>query len=524
MQSFDKPIPGWLTSTLQFVAFLIICKLASNSVLNHFYWEGGGQDSLMFSTYVWRSDWMLPFPPAYETPGRSFFEMHATWFFWIPTFISHYVNIDRIPYFALFNGIGYGLLAYATTRCLNLLWPSRQPIAVIIKILAGMAFSLHPNLQHMLWEVHFEVYTPVFMLLFLVELVMRRYGRATLYFLLLMGVREDNGLHLFGLMFLVLALDMIRRVPRAQIKPWVWFCLIGLLYSVFVLVMKQFWHIGENGLLTREYIGEPPYAHLSWELLAHRLEFIFTYRTWVWLPGIVVAIWAWHARNPYILAGFVSTIPWFLFSFFAKFNLSATFDLHYGFPFIAAGIWPFLAASTPFMESRAITAPTHRRRAPVMALLLIALHLPTIDWDGKPGLILDYIYFRLKPEVAAKPHYDELELLLANHADELRQVRMDFGVRAIAPYALRKLDHELKIFYLDEAGTWQPMTGPETGVDAVMYFPGGIQKNLAKDVIAANNLTLTYRMRGTSIRLNTNFPIEEAPSFASLFVPEVRQE
>ena len=65
--------------------------------------------------------------------------------------------------------------------------------------------------------------------------------------------------------------------------------------------------------------------------------------TFISLPFLVTIAWAYYARNPLLILGYVSALPWLAFNLLALRDIPGHLDFYYAFPFWLALAWPLLA-------------------------------------------------------------------------------------------------------------------------------------------------------------------------------------
>jgi hypothetical protein len=494
---------------------LLVVRMIANAVMNHFYDSGSLSDTYSFSALAWRNDWTLEQCKALG--GGSFFIVHISWFFWIPSLISYFVEMDRIPFFSLFHGTLHALLALGVWVLLKELWQGRRWWEVFARAFIAFAFAFNANSQSMLGQAHQEIAGPAFTLLFLWAHFNKRPGVALVSFILALSQREDMGFHIFGALFLMLLLDWIRRVPRSAWQGIAIYAATAFVYSIAVLVLKHF-IIGDGGIFKDHYVGAMPFMHVTENLLWERVENLVLNRHWILGPGIVALLWAAAARNPYIVSGWFAFVPWLLISVLAKIDIAGNLDLHYAYPFVIAGAWPLLAVSKAFCEPRRL-APGNPKMigAFAAALLLIQQPISIYPWFQ---LKHRWFNFTLQPATQAVHSFSEFERRLPMALPILGEVRADMAAFGIAPYTFDLYVHTFKTeWWSPTRQTWEKIDEPETGVDTVFYFTEAYQEAAVKALIKANTLDNHYRIPGTRLFVSTRLKLSDMPEFRGLFVP-----
>ncbi len=374
----------------------------------------------------------------------------------------------------------------------------------------------------MVSQGHIELVGPVFALFFFLALVLKRHGWAVPALILAWSVREDMGFHLFGMIFLTLLLDWLRGVPRAEWRPWLGYALASFAYSVLAMLIIHY-GVGDYGNMRNVYLGSPPFEHLSWEKFSERVSFFFIQRSWVWVPFAITCAWALASRNYYIAVGYMAFVPLILLSLAAKSDAAGKLTMHYTFPFLLAGVWPLIAISPPFRQSRALAAQGRRG---MLAFLLAALLAQQVIVDPK-GVRLSYGFMKFVPlmfptyaGLMAKPALESLENMLGAARDELGVVRVDNAVKGIAPYALNSTKILLRLGEIASKNKENPEAyKPPGNINSIMYFEGNLRGIFFQKIVEANQLTHTYYLPGTRVVLITNFSLDESSVLRRMFIP-----
>ncbi len=76
----------------------------ANNIFNLFYLYGAYGDAAWFSILVWHNHWDLRIP-AFRGGTDTLFNVHISWFFWLPSAISYLLPLDRISFFSWFEGL-----------------------------------------------------------------------------------------------------------------------------------------------------------------------------------------------------------------------------------------------------------------------------------------------------------------------------------------------------------------------------------------------------------------------------------
>lgn len=501
--------------TLVVIAMLLlVMRLIANAVMNQFYDTGALSDTYSFSALAWRNDWTLE--QCKGLGGGSFFMVHISWFFWIPSLISYMFEMDRIPFFSLFHGTLHAALALGVWVLLKEVWKGQRWWEVVSRVAIAGAFAFNANSQSMLGQAHQEIAGPAFTLLFLWAHFNKRPGVALISFVLALSQREDMGFHIFGALFLVLLLDWVRRVPRDAWKGIAIYAATAILYSVGVLLLKTY-VIGDGGIFRNHYLGALPFGHVTENLLWNRIENLMLYRHWIMGPGIVALLWAAAARNPYIAAGWFAFGPWLLVSVLAKIEIAGNLSLHYAYPFVIAGAWPLLAISKAFCEPRRIAPFTAKMAVPfAAALLLVQQPVSVYPFQLKHW----WFNFTLQPATLAADRFSEMERRIHIALPELGEVRADMAAFGIAPYDFDQWVHTFKTeWWSPTSRSWEKIEEPESGVDTVFYFTEAYQQDAVKALLKENQLDNHYMLPGTKLYVSTRLRLSDMPAFRGVLIP-----
>ena len=213
---------------------------------------------------------------------------------------------------------------------------------------------------------HVEMAMPAFIALFIAFWVRLREHRRLwwLSFLPLAGllsVREDAGLHGFGLFILLTAYFWWRTRERRDI--WQFFGLASVIcigYSVVAFLVRQSFSVGDD-IMVWKFTGSPPYAHLTADLIWERVAFIASNREYVYIPVLALALLAVLQRSLLPLIAAVSILPWMLWHLIAKDQFAGTFFPYTMAPVMVVMFWPLASA---LLREMLLTQPDDTRKHP----------------------------------------------------------------------------------------------------------------------------------------------------------------
>ena len=230
------PVAALAVGGVPFAAFTIL-------VLYHFYIKGSFfWDSGLLAYLMSQADWRLPTPPIFG--GDSFFATHFALIFVPLSLIRHLLPISDVQFFAGFSGLCHALPGLAVFWLLHAGFRLRTATGVAVAAAIGLAFSFNGLALAIARYPHFEMLIVGGVLLFLVALIRRRLVLAGGFFAICLATREDAGLHLFAVLFLLIALNRYRglgwRMQRAEIA----FAAIAICYSVSILTVQHLMFTG----------------------------------------------------------------------------------------------------------------------------------------------------------------------------------------------------------------------------------------------------------------------------------------
>jgi len=116
---------------------------------------------------------------------------------------------------------------------------------------------------------------------------------------------------------LLVMLNLAYGVPLRQQRTRLTFALAALFYAIAAMAAQRLLFPGTSAFV-RVYLGDPPLAHLSAGLIAHRALFFLVSRPYILYPALGAGVWSLRARNPCVLLGFVANIPWAAVHLLAK--------------------------------------------------------------------------------------------------------------------------------------------------------------------------------------------------------------
>jgi hypothetical protein len=308
------------------LGFAAIWALALGYNLQYFYLRGAAV--LDAGWFAWLSrfgtEWPLANPPVLG-PG-SFMATHVSPIFFATAWAGGLAGLPHAVWFSLLMALWPALLWLGLLQLLadaGVQGWRRLGLAALLTF-GGGALSM--------WGFpHIESFIPA---LFVLGLAGLRRGWWPLAWLPMLAVREDAGLHAaLALAGLALAGRDWRLAGLAALA-----CAAGLL----ALAVQKLAVPGGGHALGGIYVGDPPLAHLSAELLGRRALYWASARSYVFLPLALLLAAAWHWRDRALAIGIAVGLPWLALSAVAASHMAGGLWGYYAAPLAASGVWPLL--------------------------------------------------------------------------------------------------------------------------------------------------------------------------------------
>ena len=485
------PAAALLAAAVPFAGFTTL-------VLYHFYIKGSFVwDSGLLAYLLSSPDARLPTPAL--AGGGSFFVIHFTPIFVLLSLLRRLLPVSDAQFFAGFVGLCHALPAAAVFWVLYSGFRLRTAFGVTVATVVSIAFCFNGLALAVARYPHFEMLIVGTVLLFIVALLQQRILLAGLFFALCLLTREDAGFHLFGLLFLLVALNRFRGIAWREQRREIGFAALALGYSLAVLLLQHRGFGGQSSF-ARIYLGEPVFGNLSFAITGERLLGYLHYRTYLVLPALVALVWAVRTRNPYTVLGYAAFLPWGVLHLLADAPLAGTLSGYYAYPFLIAACWPLLGVLLARPAKGANPA------IPILAFgAMIAVSFTALGYQHNPGHIpLPEALFS-PPSLARQRVTESAVAALARAKPELGAVLVDGSVLALAPAPYRP-DQTVQ-----DAGSRPP--------DTVIYFAEGYEAEKARALAEAAHLDRHYQIPGTSIRLATDRLIDPGSPLATLLAP-----
>lgn len=485
---------------------MAVFALAGWYVLHHFYHLGGMRDSLWFSGLMDHNGWTLPDPPSVAyLPGISFFYTHLSPVFYLPNALSYLSPLKPSAWYALWYGLMHALLVPAFyALALPVLRPATRFAAPTAAALA-LVFALNGNAVMALQMPHFEVLIPALTVGLLALIALRKDRASLLLLLLILTVREDAGFHVAALLVPAAALRalMTRQWAATPVDRSAWrLGLLALAGSVAcIAVQKIGW--GDNGMLSRNYLGQPPFAHMTAALFQARWDNFVHERVYLWLPLAISIVWAVVARNALLPWGFLAYLPWLALQFFAAAEVMGSLSWYYAFPAIASLAWPLFAITWP-----GPLTPTQRQHTAWWMLALLASTLVGHLNSRTMVYPLELVSGMRPVGVSMQASEDFMEALMAVSARQpsrLGTLGLDTAAMALRPRQFLPT-HRAELIQ------------PAEALDTLVWFDPGAFDSGAWALAESRQLRYRFAVPGSPLVVASRFDLMQRPELRKVLI------
>lgn len=364
------------------VPALLLALGVARFTLNHFFARPPYLlDSGLLSGVVYRSGWDLAPPGIACDYATSFYQVYFSPIISAFSALSYVIPVRRIEWFTFIEALVYlpiGFVVYSVVSQTEVATRQRRlPVA----FLAALAFSCSGIVLWMIGYPHYEAATPALICLALCAVVTGRTRMTWIMIALAAGVRQDGGLHV-ALAFSPLVYLKWRGVEMpVSMRRLLATMAIAIAASVVGFALQRLlWAPVDR--MTPVYFGSPKYAHLTWDLIAERVQNFGTDCQLIYYPFLATVALAAVRRDARYLLGWATTIPWFLFNFTAYDDAKSTFSAYTAGPFLIGMFWVYLYGAQ--------LAPVARRLRPGMleAVFLVICLLSTVGAvRGRPRVV-----------------------------------------------------------------------------------------------------------------------------------------
>lgn len=374
-------------------ALIMSWFLATNYTLNHFYVNGAAMlDSGWFAYLsVSTSNFSPPNPPSL---GGTYFSTHFSPIFYLISaphrlLTSAGFNIPDAVWFSIVQGFWPALMTSSIFILIerNVSQPTQSAASI------GLAATLLTFNGATLASVgfpHFEMAIPALLAAFFACYCNGKFKLAILFLFVGLLVREDAGLHYFGLFFILASYLYAIKYSRYA-KQFLFLAFICAVMSLLAIsIQKYFFGTGDNALV-RVYLGNPAFAHLSLSFLIDRIIGVGISRLYLFAPMLMILILAFRGRNWALLIGVAAILPWVVLNISAVSVHAGFLSVHYSFPFAIMVVWPAILCG---LQTYQVIPDSALSQVTIRTLLLIAISSIGFAWQAhgfsKPHAATDF--------------------------------------------------------------------------------------------------------------------------------------
>ncbi|ERN42121.1 hypothetical protein KR51_00012110 [Rubidibacter lacunae KORDI 51-2] len=460
-------------------------------ILDYFYrCQAPFLDTGLISGIMWRNTWALYTPEV--SGSSSFIQTHTTFIYWISSAISSVLPLNSVQNFGLFLGLAYAIQAIVIYYFLLWQQPTwRTHWGYVGASGIGVLFAFNGITQAMMGYPHTEIAGSVLLIAFLCCWASRRYYWAIAPFVLCLMVREDLGFHIFGILGLVLFSQLLnRQFWQDALGRWTCrFAIIAFLYSCGALILQDLLFQNGDDALSRQYLGYPPFAHISATLLKERLSFYLSTKQYLYLPALSTFFMALYPLPRMGLTiGFIAYVPWFLLHLLAVSEQPGLLKGYYAFPYVVSLAWPLI---WPWIQHQ---PPSLKSKHLAVRVFIVGLVLSVFGgWISPTAGTVDLSAISYKADVRA---FNALERAI-NTSSDLKPLYVDESVATLFPKNFQPRERlESYVLEQDRVGT-------------VLYCEPSLESKSLEKLLRSQSFEAQYQVRNTPLKMQTNVSFKD---------------
>ncbi|MGF1607725.1 MAG: hypothetical protein ACFB22_15460 [Rhodothalassiaceae bacterium] len=491
----------WLPAAL---ATYLVFRIVYLYYYNFYFVRGDEFDLNIFTWLLWRdADFGY-----LVTPSVSFFKIHIAPFLYALNRISFLVPVDPERWF---SGTMAAIHA-AFVPTFFALW-LRLPLTprllwALPGALAAGVFALNGVVLDALWVGHYEFAIALAIVLLILALAAQKSWAVAAALIFLLSLREDAGFHAFGFLFLLI-------LGRRVIYGTSWRALrldliaagLCLGYSLFCFLWLMP-HLDAYGVFKIVFVGDPAWAHLSWQRLGAVLNRHAQENQHLWIPAAVLSLAAIVCRRPLYLVGVLAPLPWTLLHMAAADDHAAFIDHYKAFPWIVTLAWPLLM-DICYPQDR----PPPPITAAVTALVLVGTLVNATSYISPFNTDNRWRIAGLHPCAADRSAYNRFRTVLQQEREALGRVQVSSGLYRYGLGLFQK--HEHRLWYEPDVLRNLIQSSPDT----VLYYAHGRAAGLFKDGARFSGLRRHYAVTGTPLLLSTRRDLGNHPALGEYLRP-----
>lgn len=291
--------------------------------------------------------WPIDNPPSI---GGTYFSTHFSPVFYLLSALYRILAQAGFPlysavWFSLTQGVWFGLLSTSVFILLSDRDERKNTASLIPVLLISIASAFNGISLATIGFPHFEIAIPSLLMGFFAFYYSGRKKIAFSFLLLGLSMREDAGLHYFGV-FIVFALYSIflqkTNLSRKNGFHFAWLAVLCLIYSISAVLIQNAFSLEGHNTLVGVYLGHPAFSHLDFTFIKDRLQFVLMNRMYIFTPILITIVLAVVRRDTLILIGAISVTPWIVFSLTGISFQAGTLTNYYAFPVIIGLLWPIV--------------------------------------------------------------------------------------------------------------------------------------------------------------------------------------
>jgi hypothetical protein len=471
--------PTWWSCHV--LVFLMLAVLATNYTMNRFYNLGAA---------MWDSGWYAHLTASgLRNPraiGGWFLSDHMSLVLLITGLVHELIPQTTAPiFFALTQGMWFGLVGLAASLCLRPLLPA-VPAVALSALCAMNGISLA-----MIGFPHIEIAIPALILLILASWV-RGYRRtAWMLVPLLLMVREDAGFHLATIVGLIAIWRWHTTRSWQAARSEAMMAVAGLLGSSTILAVQEALFVVDADQLHDTYLGTPALAHVDWAFLEHRIYRLGQNRSYIYLPFLItvgVAVWR---RELLWALGPLAGVPWALLALVARSSTAGELMSYYAFPLMIGLCWPMVAAQ-PAMGG-------DRRVAARLLVTNVGLSIMLFAFSGGMHDRRPWQSFDMPDPARIRATESALDEILARRS-QLGPFIVDDAVGALRPSAFRRSELRYMMDFTDDE---------VRSMRFMVFVPVKWLAERKEQIVSKAGLIWHYRVAGTSLFLYSRTPLHD---------------
>ncbi len=469
---------------------------------NHFFERGGYLlDSGWYSAIIYHNG-LFPKNPAVAHSVTHYYDLHVSPLVSSFSLLSYLVPVDRITWYAFFQGVLYGLLPLGPFIIFRKLFPRPSGLNLALGSSVAIAFAFSGQVLMCAGYPHFEVAAPALLSVVLASLVAGHHRMAWVALALTVGVREDAGFHAFAALFVLGVPVWLMKAKPAWRRSLPWMLGFSFLASLCAFATQKLIFNGHS-LFVEEYIGSPAFSHLSGTILIERSLNFLRECQFIYGPFIGTALAALLFRDARFILGWLAYAPWLAVNFLAVQELKAVFSIYTGFVFVTSLFWVLLVGAMRWDESGRLASV---RDKVLLTFLAISLSSTLGAFASKPVSVRKLFRSMAWAHSRDSDAVRTFAGTFCQDKEALGRVLVDHSVAALTLDCLKP----------DEVYSGGPIP-PE--VDTVVYFKSGLSTRQVLQETLHSDYSLSYRVGRSPVRLRSRRDIGAQPAWKAELRP-----